>query len=41
MEQIINKIKNNGIDNNHIIILNKEGKSGEGIDSRKKLEILR
>lgn len=36
--QIINEIKSKGVDNAHIIVLNLEGKSGEGITTRKKLE---
>lgn len=36
--QIINEIKNSGVDNQHIIILNLEGKSGEEITTRMKLE---
>lgn len=36
--QIINEIKNSGVDNQHIIVLNLEGKSGEEITTRMKLE---
>ena len=36
--QIIKEIKDTGVDNNHIIVLDLEGKSGEGITTRKKLE---
>ena len=38
MQQIIDEIKNKGIDDDHIIIFNLEGKSGEGIKTRKQLE---
>ena len=38
MEQIIEEIKEKGIDDKHIITFNLEGKSGEGITTRKKLE---
>jgi len=38
MQQIIEEIKDRGINESHIIILNLEGKSGEGITKRKKLE---
>ena len=38
LSQIIDEIKNKGIDDNHIIFLNLEGKSGENITTRKKLE---
>lgn len=36
--QIINEIKNMGVESDHIIIFDLEGKSGEGITTRKKLE---
>ena len=36
--QIINEIKKNNIDENHIIVIDLEGKSGEGITNRTKLE---
>ena len=36
--QIINEIKNRNIDENHIIVIDLEGKSGEGITNRTKLE---
>ena len=38
LKQIIEEIKNEGVDDEHIIVLNLEGKSGEGITNRKKLE---
>lgn len=38
MEQIVDEIKSNGVANDHIIIFNLEGKSGENITTRKKLE---
>ena len=38
MKQIIDEIKDKGVDDNHIIVLNLEGKSGEGIKTRKDLE---
>jgi len=38
MQQIIDEIKNKGIDDDHIIIFNLEGKSGEGIKTSKQLE---
>lgn len=38
LKQIIYEIKNSGIDEKHIIYLDLEGKSGEGITTRKKLE---
>lgn len=40
MMQIIEELKEKGIDDNHIIILNLEGKSGEGITTRIKLKKL-
>lgn len=36
--QIINEIKNMGVEPDHIIVFDLEGKSGEGITTRKKLE---
>ena len=36
--QIINEIKNIGVESDHIIVFDLEGKSGEGITTRKKLE---
>ncbi len=36
--QIINEIKKNNVDENHIIVIDLEGKSGEGITNRAKLE---
>lgn len=38
MEQIVDEIKSKGVANDHIIIFNLEGKSGENITTRKKLE---
>ena len=38
MEQIVDEIKSNGVANDHIIVFNLEGKSGENITTRKKLE---
>ena len=38
MEQIVDEIKSNGVADDHIIIFNLEGKSGENITTRKKLE---
>ena len=38
MEQIVDEIKSRGVANDHIIIFNLEGKSGENITTRKKLE---
>ena len=38
LKQIIYEIKNSGIDEKHIIYLDLEGKTGEGITTRKKLE---
>ena len=38
LKQIINEIKANGIDSSHIIMLDLEGRSGEGITTRIKLE---
>lgn len=38
LQQIVNEIKKKGINNNHIIFIDLEGKSGEGITNRIKLE---
>jgi len=38
LQQIIEEIKNNGVDESHILIYNLEGESGEGITTRKALE---
>lgn len=38
MKQIIQELLERGVDNSHIITLNLEGKSGEGITTRKALE---
>lgn len=38
LKQIVEELKNNGVDNKHIIVLDLEGKSGEEITTRKKLE---
>ena len=38
MDQIISEIKESGVDSSHVIVLNLEGRSGEGISTRKKLE---
>lgn len=38
MSQIIDEIKKQGIDNEHIIVIDLEGKSGKGLTTRTKLE---
>ena len=38
IKQIVEEIKDSGIDEKHIIVLNLEGRSGEGITTRLKLE---
>ena len=38
MSQIIDEIKKQGIDDEHIIVLDLEGKSGKGLTTRTKLE---
>lgn len=38
LKQIIDEIKNKGINNDHIIVIDLEGKSGKGLTTRNKLE---